>query len=273
MKKILLAFDGSHFSEGVFEFARGLNELQRILLIGVFVPQLDYANLWSYASAAGGPTYIPLLEDEDSQAVQKNIERFEQLCKYNNIDYRVHKDFFDFALPELRKETRFADLVILSSETFYRHAGIGEPNEYLKEALHSAECPILLVPEKYDFPKSNILSFDGSESSVFAIKQFAYLFPELCSNETLLVYADDGDKPIPDSTLIQELAARHFSNLSLFKLTVDPKKYFAAWISDRKSAILVSGAFGRSATSQLFKKSFVSDVVKDHRLPVFITHS
>ena len=111
MKKILLAFDGSHFSEGAFEFVRGLNELQRILLVGVFVPQIDYANLWSYASAAGAPTYIPLLEDENSQAVQANIERFERLCTENNIEYSVHKDFLDFAIPELRNETRFADLL------------------------------------------------------------------------------------------------------------------------------------------------------------------
>lgn len=272
MKKILLAFDGRHFSRGAFEFASGLNKLQHILLTGVFLPQIDYANLWSYASAAGGPTFIPLLEDEDSESVQQNIERFKNLCKLHRIEYRLHKDFYDFALPELKRETRYADLAILSSESFYRHVGIGMPNEYLKEALHSAECPIVVVPEKYDFPKTNILAFDGSKSSVFAIKQFVYLFPELCKNETLLVYADDKETDVPESTSIEELAARHFSSLTIMKLKVDPRKYFASWISERQSAILVSGAFGRSSLSQSFKKSFVSDIIRDHRLPIFITH-
>jgi hypothetical protein len=36
MKKVILACDGSHFSEGAFEFARRLNELRPILLTGVF---------------------------------------------------------------------------------------------------------------------------------------------------------------------------------------------------------------------------------------------
>src|SRR5215204_3098641 len=121
MKKILLALDGSHFSEGAFEFARALNEMQPILLLGIFIPQVDYANLWSYANSASGPMLIPLMEDEDSDAVQKSVERFEKLCQRNNIHYRVHKDFFDFALPELKKETRFADLVILSGESFYKN--------------------------------------------------------------------------------------------------------------------------------------------------------
>ena len=272
MKKILLAFDGNHFSEGAFEFARSLNDIQPILLLGVFIPQVNYANLWSYANAASGPMLIPLMEDEDSEAVHNNIARFEKLCQRNNIEYRIHKDFFDFALPELRKETRFADVAILSSESFYSHLGTGLPNEYLKETLHSAECPVLVVPEKFDFPQSNILAFDGTESSVYAIKQFAYLFPEFANNKTLLVYADEEEKDFPQRIYIEELAARHFRNLTLFKLDINPKKYFASWINEKNSAILVSGAYGRSSVSQLFKRSFVSDVISDHRLPVFITH-
>ena len=272
MKKILLAFDGNHFSEGSFEFARALNEMRPILLLGVFIPQVNYANLWSYASAGSGPLLIPLVEEEESETIHKNIARFEELCKKHAINYRVHKDFFDFGLPELKKETRFADLAILSSETFYQNLGTAIPNEYLKEMLHSSECPVLVVPEKFNFPESNILAFDGSESSVYAIKQFAYLFPELSNNRTLLVHADDEETSFPQELYIKELASRHFPKLTLFKLDVNPKKYFASWIKEKKSAILVSGAYGRSSVSQLFKRSFVSDVIGDHQLPVFIAH-
>ena len=212
------------------------------------------------------------MEEEESEAVQRNIERFERLCQKNNIVYRVHRDFFDFALPELKKETRFSDLAILSSESFYKNLGTGIPNEYLKEVLHSAECPVLVVPEKFNFPESNILAFDGSESSAYAIKQFAYLFPELSKNKTLLVYAAEEEKELPQKIYIKELAGRHFPDLTLFALDINPKKYFASWIRDKKSAILVCGAYGRSSLSQLFKTSFVSDVIGDHQLPVFIAH-
>ena len=94
--------------------------------------------------------------------------------------------------------------------------------------------PLLLVPEKFDFPESIILAYDGSENSVFAIKQFAYLFPELSNRQTLLVYAnDDAEEDFPDKIQIEELAARHFSNLTLFKLDVNPKKYFSTWIFEK----------------------------------------
>jgi nucleotide-binding universal stress UspA family protein len=274
MKKILLAFDGTHFSEGSFEFARGLNEKEPILLTGVFVPLVNYASLWSYASASAsvGAPVIPLLEDDEIAEVQKNIERFETMCRKHNIEYRIHRDYFDFAVPEMRKETRYADLLILGSQTFYSSIGAGEPNAYLKDILQDTECPVLIVPEKFVFPESNILAFDGSESSVFAIKQFAYLFPELTRNKTVLVFMDDSPHPIPDESYIKELAARHFPDLSLLKLELPSSKYFSTWVNDKKNTLLVSGAYGRSSFSQLFKKSFVSDVIRDHQLPVFITH-
>jgi hypothetical protein len=273
MKKILLASDGSHFSEGAFEFARCVNELEPILLTGVFLPQAQLANLWSYADGMTGPLFVPLVESGEESIVEENVERFKHLCEHNNIDYRVHKDYYDFALPELKKETRFADLLIIGSETFYANMGTEKPNEYLKEVLHGVECPVLLVPEKFKFPESNILAYDGSGSSVYAIKQFAYLFPGLCNNETLLVFSnEEGKKDFPDRIPMEELASRHFPRLTLFKLQLNPKKYFAAWISEKKGAFLVSGAYGRSGFSELFKKSFVNDVISDHQLPLFVTH-
>ena len=274
MKKIILAFDGTHFSEGAFEFARRVNELQPVLLTGVFLPQTQLANLWSYADGAGiSGSFIPMLEDSESALVQKNIDRFEKLCQGNGIDYRIHKDFFDFAIPELKKESRYADLLILGSETFYENIGTDSPSDYLRDALQDVKCPVLLVPEKFDFPESIILAYDGSDDSVYAIKQFAYLFPELTNRNALLVYANtDAEEDFPDKIQIEELAARHFSNLTLFKLDVRPKKYFSTWIMEKKSAMLVSGSYGRSGLSQLFKKSFVKEVIADHRLPVFIAH-
>lgn len=273
MKKIILAFDGTHFSAGAFEFARRLNDLQPVLLTGVFLPQVELANLWSYGHSIGTP-FIPLIEGSESAQIQQNIEKFEKLCQHNGIEYRVHKDIFNFALPELKNESRFADLVILGSEVFYENMGTKNgPNEFLQDALHDLTCPVILVPEKFEFPESIILAYDGSQSSVYAIKQFAYLFPELCNRETVLVYvADNAKKSFPEEMQMNELVARHYPNLTMFKLEINPRKFFNIWVQDKSSAILVSGSYGRSGLSQLFKKSFITGVIRDHRLPIFIAH-
>ncbi|MEO8173007.1 MAG: universal stress protein [Sediminibacterium sp.] len=272
MKKILLAFDGIHFSDGAFEFARILNERKKILLTAAFLPQVDFANLWSYSGGgAAGGVFIPLVEDGDAEEVVKNIDRFKNLCVQHGIEYRVHKDFLDFALPELKKETRFADLLVIGSEKFYEN--IGDGSSYLEDLLHGVECPVVLVPEKFNFPKTNILAYDGSESSVYAIKQFAYLLPELTGHPTVLVHINvREDKRLPEDISIEELVARHFHDLTITTFEGEANKYFSTWMDEQKKPLLVSGSFGRSGLSRIFHKSFATDIVKQHRVPLFIAH-
>jgi hypothetical protein len=71
---------------------------------------------------------------------------------------------------------------------------------------------------------------------------------------------------------VEELVARHFPDLTLCGLDIDLKKYLSTWLSEQKGAILVSGAFGRSFISRLFRHSFIAKVISDHKLPVFIAH-
>jgi len=275
MKKAIIPFDGAHFSIGAMEFATKLNEAERILLSGVFLPQMDYANLWAFSGGAmAGPVFVPFVEDSDVELIEKNIERFRSICESNDINYRIHKNILETPIPELRNESRFADLLIIGSEAFYENMGTDEPNPYFKDTLRQAECPVVIVPESFTFPESVVLSYDGSASSVYAIKQFAYIFPELTNKSTLLVTVgkDDTIQEFPEESNIQELAARHFTDLTFMRVQLDPGKDFSTWLMYRKSTILVSGSFGRSAFSEFFKKSFISDVISTHRIPVFLAH-
>ena len=126
MKKIILVFDGTHFSKGAFEFARKLNDVQPALLVGVFLPQTSLANSWNYAEAERGS--IPLVEDYEYKTINQNIDRFEKLCVKNGIEHRVHKDLYDLTLPEMKKESEYADMLILGSEKFYENNGVSSPN-------------------------------------------------------------------------------------------------------------------------------------------------
>src|SRR5690349_12048523 len=132
MKKIILAFDGTHFSEGAFEFARRLNELQPILLTGVFLPQAELSSLWSPSRAVASPV-ISIFENDQSALVHENMVRFEKLCLGAGIKYKIHRDFYDFVLPELKRESRYADLIILGSEVFYENITIRDLNVYLQD--------------------------------------------------------------------------------------------------------------------------------------------
>jgi nucleotide-binding universal stress UspA family protein len=284
MKKIVIPFDGTHFSEGAFAFAEKVSERETVLLAGLFLPEIMYPGPYGFTGvgALDIPALIPLLETTDTAEVNRNIKHFKELCVKRGIEHRVHKAIDDFALPQLKKESRFDDLLIIGSQLFYNYNVVGDKvqvatendnEEYLASLLHHAECPVLLVPESYEFPKQVILAYDGSESSVYAIKQFAYLFPELCDIRTLLVYAGGGAaRDMPDVAYIEELASRHFKDLTLATIEADPDVYFETWLLDQKAPLLVTGAYERSSLSLLFKESFADKIIADRKMPVFIAH-
>jgi nucleotide-binding universal stress UspA family protein len=274
MKKILLSFDGNHFSPAAFEFARNMNAHEPILLTGVFLPPADFTGAQSYAYVGSAAYLIPLVENRDPELTQESINKFEDQCLQNGIEFRVHQDASAYALQELKKESRFADLMIIGSEKFYENLGLETPNEYLKDALHNTECPVIVTPENVEFPESIVLAYDGSKSSVYAIRSFVALFPRLCHKRAILLYAEQ--KPgegIPHEKLIRELAANYFSDISFHEMDADPKKYLNTWLGEIEKPILVSGAYGRSGLSQIFRQSFIKNVMEQHSVPVFIAHS
>lgn len=273
MKKILVVFDGAHFPTSTLEFALKLNEESPILLTGLFLPSVDYAEAMSYYyyGAAVAPMYLTEYDD-DPIAIKKNIDRFEAFCTDHHIRYRIHDTIKKQVVKELQSETRYADLLVMSSIHFYENLGEMIQEEYLTDTLHKAECPVVLLPGEFVMPQNVILAYDGSPASMFAIKQFIYLMPFLTDVETMIVYADDKKGDIPFIDQIKEYAAHHFNALGYYKLSADPKKYFSTWLENKGPSLLVSGSFGRSAFSELFHKNFLRDVIKEHNIPVFIAH-
>lgn len=277
MKKIIIPFTGDQFSNGSFEFARRLNEYSPILLAGVFLPETFYPGDYEF-TGPGVMELPPLVQVPGTTFEQETAEcmlLFKKLCVAHNIEHTVHSALSEFAQPQLIKETRFADLVILGSETFYydEFDNRREMSTYLPAFLRKTECPVLVVPESYTFPEDIVLAYNGGKSSAFAIKQFTYLLPELTGQNTLLVFASaDSSELMPDMQSIEELAARHFADLTILKMEADASRYFETMMLDKKAPILVTGAYERSQFSSFFKKNFAAELINDFQFPIFIAH-
>jgi hypothetical protein len=273
MKKIIISLDGQHFPKGAFEFIKSINLDNKILLAGVFLSPVDYSKLLAF-TGLDGFTIMPewLVKNEDDVLVNKNISLFKEACIAEGIEFRIHKDTDLMAISSLIEETRFADVLLISSDLFYANVSKQQPNFYLEEVLKKTECPVMLIPENYDEPAQVVLAYDGNESAVFAIKQFACLFPELAKKETVLLSIIQHEDEMPEYSLVTELVSRHYPNLKVQSLHLKQKKDFATWLSDKPNSVVVMGAFARSTLSQLFKKSFATDVIHDIKMPLFIAH-
>lgn len=270
MLKIIVAFDGSHFSEGAMRMATWLQGRVPLMITGVFISPVDYRELLGYSGMGMGAPVFTMPAEDDDQIAESTITKFRNYCESHQIEYVTHKDTNLFALAELIRETRFADCLIISSELFYENIDKEQPNEYLKRTLHESECPVLLVPENFEEPRSVILSYDGKASSVFAIKQFAYLFAECCKLGAMLFHAEGND--LPEKERIAELAARHYDPLSIEQLNHEDARELKRWLTQNHHSILVTGAFGRNEVSALFRKSYVTDIIRAHKIPVFVAH-
>jgi hypothetical protein len=273
MKKVLLLSDTESLAAGTFNFACMLNEQSPVLLTGVFLPKEDlYDDTLYYMAGAATPI---LYSSQDDTVVMTNaaITTFKKRCINNGIEFRVHEHNFQDIKEKLEKESRFADLLLFCNDTFYNELDPEMYDEYTDDTMNNMECPVIIVPGHFVQPQSIVLAYDGSRSSVMAIKQFVHLLPEMTSLPATLIYADVNKKhSIPDLDYIEELATRHFSNLTINRLSLDPKKYFETWLDGQKNPFLVTGAHSRSSVSMLLRKSFIRDIVKANRIPVFMAH-
>jgi len=270
MKKVILAIEANHFPEAALNFVKELHQQEPILLAGAFLPQAQLAEFYSYPYGVAGP-YLPVLEDTNPNSLAKDIQQFEEFCKSNNMRYSIHEDFYDSVTGSLKKEGIYADLAILSSSQFYSDSE--NSNTYLDKVLRESACPVVVLPENAGLPDNLIFAFDGSEDSLYAIKQFVYLFPFLAGLPVEITYVhEDAKQECPDEKLIKEWAGQHFTNVKLSKLEINAKKYFGTWISERKNTLLVCGSFARSGFSNILNRSFVKDVIARREIPVFIAH-
>lgn len=275
MKKVIIALDGEHFPKGAFEFAKFLNIQNEILLAGVFLSPIDYSRLMAYTGTGEGMAIMPewLMKNDDEEIINKNIQLFEDACIADGMHYRVHKDNDMMALSSLVEETRFADLLLVSSELFFKNVEPKQPNFYLEEVLKRSECPVMLIPENFKVPDQIVLSYDSGESATFAIKQFAYLFPELVKKQSILVSLSDGiAEDLPEYAMVTELLTHHYPDLKIENLPGKGRQQFVDWLTMQPDSFVVMGAFSRSALSNLFKKSFATNVIHDIKMPLFISH-
>jgi len=272
MKKIIVPFEGTQYHGELLEFIKSLNMRSKVFLTGVFLPETDYAQAWPIRVGVEAKIYLPMSAEKE-RVIACNSRQVAAFCETHSIRHRVREDNFDFALAALKKETRFADLLLLSSRHFYEHVCGRQPNAYMASILHGTGCPVLLLPDEPRLPGTIVLAYDGSEASIQAIREFSGAFPELSHIPTTLVYLDEKEKGlIPDQELIRELGHAHFRNFRMLRLNISSDEFFDSWVGMLSEPWLVAGAYGRTGLSRLFSKSFVQRLIKEHKVPLFLAH-
>jgi hypothetical protein len=274
MKQVLFVSAGQEFPKGPFNFLRTMQQHERVHARALFFKPVDYASL-SAVAANCGADLAPILdlEEKEIETIHSQKALFARQCQDHYISYTINENQQPWDKDLLVKESRFADLILISGQLFYADAEGQQPNQYLREALHAAECPVLIIPETFTKVEHLFMAYDGSKDSIFAIKEFCHLFPQLCDLPTEIVYVnEDPANAIPEIERLRQFTRLKFNSTNFAKLHFKAAEYFASWISEKKHVLLVSGSFGRAPFSYLIKRSFAEHIIQDHQLPLFIAH-
>lgn len=262
MKKVLLIIHGTEFPDDLIDFVGQLNERSPLLLTGFFVPELMPVQNWAaYSiSSAGSPK---------DTATARNMQSFKEACTRARIEHRERRGTSELTLAEIIKESRYSDLLITGTAASNQNGLDSYPG--LGNILRKAECPVMVVPTPFTFPRRVTIACDGSRSSVFAMKQFAYLFPGSGITDISLVHVTEKKTAgLEDMERLKNWATCHFRNVSIHEVPNDAKGYFRSG-DNTGTALVVTGSNGRSAVSEWMRRSFSEDLIRNKVL-LFSAH-
>lgn len=280
MKKILWVINPLDFKESDCEFPHymadltegevsvafidtGIAEIAPVAADSLILPTRDY-RLLDY----------PVIINEEKRAMTGSTHALIRgFFSARNKTIHFHEnESLDF--EDLIRESRFADLMLTSISL----SGLLNENHSLshrvKELLVRAQCPVLIAPENLQEIQKIYFTYNGSYSSVYAIRQFTMLFRNLSHIPVtvLTVLESVKEEELPDKKLLNEFLSRNYKTFGFKLLQGHPDKELLIELMYQRNAIVTFGAFGRNRVSRMLNPSHSEKVTEGINIPVFITH-
>lgn len=266
-----MAIDASQINMNTVDFACYIAKLTHSKLTGVFLDNGEKSPA-PVAQSVPGRHEGMLPGKEKVRSFDNNLDIFKNACANRQTNCSLHHNQ-GVPVAEIIKESRFADLLIVDPEMSFRGKKESVPTAFIKEVLTKSECPVVIAPFTFYGVSEIVFAYDGSQSAVFAVKQFTYLFPELTDKKiTILQVNENDDDPVIERNKIGELLQMHYSAIGFHCLSGNPGNELYRYLLGKKNAFVVMGAFGRSMVSDFFRHSTADLLVKTIDLPVFVAH-
>ena len=271
MKKVLIVFNGVSYPGHVLDFAIKIAGIGSSLLHAVFMKPLHADEGMQYPF----PNDLSLTEDKfskleeeqtDIKVIEGNKKIFKNDCAAGNIECNID-DELEIPLDDLIEHSKFSDLIIADAND-----DLGKYS--ITELLARSHCPVILVQRYSAVPQQVFLAYDGSMSSVHAIKMYSYLFPEWINVNTFLVSVNpEKENEINNQKYLQDWLTQHFSQLTIKIMKGKPEKELLNFLhANSEKALMVMGAYGKKGLSRLFHESLADSIINKSNASLFISH-
>ncbi|MVT08737.1 universal stress protein [Chitinophaga tropicalis] len=277
MKKILAVIDAVNYKEDqldAIEYVSGTFDNNLTIVMLEDVNSITALMAPDFTTGVPGHSYEVVIKmaEEKGRIIKENTLALHKACKERNITCTVHSDK-GMAVEEIIVESRFADLLMVSRELSFPFLFDTNPTGFVKNVLTQAQCPVLVIPDNLFVPKGVIFSYNGTFSSMYAIKAFTAIFPFLVSKDCKVVYVrEKGQDTIPHEKLLKEYLESYNGNIEYKVLSGHADEKLLDYLEDKPGYISTFGAYGRSRISRFFNSSSAENILRNMKGPMFITH-
>ena len=157
---------------------------------------------------------------------------------------------------KIMDQCRFADMFISSKGAF--------ENEFkmlFEKGTNDDEnlcCPKLLLPNNYEGISNVALIYDGTTTSLYAVKQFCRILPEVCRNHdvVLLIFSIDdysSDKEQNDKMFVNYLQ-QHCSHLAVHYYSGEDSEHLKKMLDINSNTLLITGDVENSKMEKIFTR-------------------
>ena len=275
MKKILWVINPLQFKEDDLAYPQYISRVINGKLTGVFLengrdtnPSATY-NVFNYSKVFRKE----ITPNEEQEKVEKRKMAVIKVLQEKALCVNLHQDG-GIPLQDLIMESRYADILLVDAGLTFDETDNHLPSSFVKNVLSKAECPVLVMPAEHKEIREIVFTYNGSYSSVFAIKQFTYLFSGLQDLQATVLYApeDDAGDSLERKRFIAELLRSHYSRLD-FKVMHDKLDHcLFPEILLKTDAIIVFGGYRNKPSSRSVKGN-AENAIHSIRLPIFITQT
>ena len=272
MERILIVMDAEKPAMHVVNFACKLASVMRWGLTAVLVDNIYKDNQPLATDIHGTHSFEAEVKPMVVADTEQTVRLIRDRCKKDHISVEISVTGGE-PITEVLFNSKFADLLVLDPALDFYGNGDSIPSHFAAEILRFSECPVLLAPLQEAGINEIDFCYNGSASSVFAIKQFTYLFPAFCDKNVFLIEVKETAQKLERTERrMMEWLRVHYNEAEYVQLQGDPGNALFDYFFMKTNRLIVLGSYGRNLLSQLFKQSTAEKLIRMIDLPIFITH-